>query len=107
MRNHSLRKDPVELDYTCTICNVYVSKASKHCGECNKCIGHFDHHCRWLNNCIGRANYWYFILHVAIYFALSVLAMSIAVYMLTTRSTAIALASIVLAHGLIKACVLG
>jgi hypothetical protein len=90
----------------CTICNVYVSKASKHCGECNKCIGHFDHHCQWLNNCVGGANYRYFIVHVGLYFGLSAFAIAISIYMVV-KATAIPLGSIVLAHGLIKACLLG
>lgn len=46
------------------------------------------------------------MLHVGLYFTLSAFAIAIAVYMLT-QVAAVALASIVLAHGLIKASVLG
>ena len=40
-------------EYSCLICDSYVSSKSKHCGACNKCVAEFDHHCEWLNNCIG------------------------------------------------------
>ncbi|XP_075262746.1 uncharacterized protein LOC142354358 isoform X3 [Convolutriloba macropyga] len=45
----------------CYICDAFVSKSAKHCGQCNKCVEGFDHHCLWLNNCVGRRNYRYFI----------------------------------------------
>ncbi|KAL6570914.1 hypothetical protein OROGR_000464 [Orobanche gracilis] len=43
--------------FYCNLCQVEVSKYSKHCRVCDKCVDCFDHHCRWLNNCIGKRNY--------------------------------------------------
>ncbi|PKI75504.1 hypothetical protein CRG98_004174 [Punica granatum] len=43
--------------FYCSLCEVEVSKFSKHCRVCDKCVDNFDHHCRWLNNCIGKKNY--------------------------------------------------
>ncbi|XP_076890386.1 putative protein S-acyltransferase 22 [Bidens hawaiensis] len=43
--------------FYCSLCEVEVSKYSKHCRVCDKCVDRFDHHCRWLNNCIGKRNY--------------------------------------------------
>ncbi|KAH7445313.1 hypothetical protein KP509_01G002000 [Ceratopteris richardii] len=57
----------------CTLCEVEISKRSKHCRVCDKCIDCFDHHCRWLNNCIGRKNYRPFITLVVLGLCLLVL----------------------------------
>ncbi|CAN0923584.1 Probable protein S-acyltransferase 22 [Linum grandiflorum] len=43
--------------FYCSLCEVEVSKYSKHCRVCDKCVDRFDHHCRWINNCIGKKNY--------------------------------------------------
>ncbi|XP_076948369.1 putative protein S-acyltransferase 22 [Bidens hawaiensis] len=43
--------------FYCSLCEVEVSKYSKHCRVCDKCVDRFDHHCRWLNNCVGKRNY--------------------------------------------------
>ncbi|KAL3511086.1 hypothetical protein ACH5RR_030487 [Cinchona calisaya] len=43
--------------FYCSLCEVEVSKYSKHCRVCDKCVDRFDHHCRWINNCIGKRNY--------------------------------------------------
>ncbi|XP_063715653.1 palmitoyltransferase ZDHHC11-like isoform X2 [Symsagittifera roscoffensis] len=45
----------------CYICDAFVGRSAKHCGQCNKCVEGFDHHCLWLNNCVGKRNYRYFI----------------------------------------------
>lgn len=45
----------------CTVCQMRISKSTKHCSACNRCCDRFDHHCEWLNTCIGKINYRYFI----------------------------------------------
>jgi len=46
----------------CQICQVTVSRKTRHCKPCNKCVAGFDHHCVYLNTCIGSKNYSEFIL---------------------------------------------
>jgi palmitoyltransferase len=49
------------IGYKCHLCDSYVDKTSKHCGQCNRWCTGFDHHCKWTNNCVGSANYRPFI----------------------------------------------
>lgn len=45
----------------CGICQVKVSRFTKHCKSCNKCVAVYDHHCAYLNTCIGQRNYGWFL----------------------------------------------
>ena len=65
--------------FFCHICNNYVDRTAKPCGQCNKCVKGFDHHCLWLNNCIGSANYSRFIGLITVYLSHGIFSLNLAI----------------------------